>query len=75
MSRQATTKTPRYEHEQHKVSYMLILIILRQIYDAPKGFLTARDLGANIARALKVSTCKQTRWLDIIARLSTEKVC
>ena len=58
MSRRATTKTPRYEHEQHKVSYMLILIILRQLYDAPKGFLTARDLGANIARALKVSTCK-----------------
>ena len=25
---------------------------------APQGFLTARGLGANIARALKVSTCK-----------------
>ena len=24
---------------------------------APKGFLTARDLGANIVRALKLSIC------------------
>ena len=31
-------------------------------------FLTAGDLGANIAQALKVSTCKQTWRLDTIAQ-------
>ena len=36
--------------------------------DSKVYFLTARDLAANIARALKVSTCKQTWRLDTIAQ-------
>lgn len=28
---------------------------------APKGFLAARDLGTNVARALKRSTCKRNK--------------
>ena len=45
------------------------------VKEAPQGFLTARDLGANIARALQVSTCKQIWRLDTISRLLSEKVC
>ena len=37
--------------------------------------MAARDLGANIARALKVSSCKKTWRLDTIAQLSSEMVC
>ena len=49
--------------------------MLFSVKEAPQGFLTARDLGMNIARALKVSTCKQTWRLNTIARLLSEKEC
>ena len=40
------------------------------------GFLTARDLGTNIARALKkCQQAKQTWRPDTIVRLFSEKVC
>ena len=36
----------------------MFLIGLPPFKEAPEGFLTAQDLGANMLQALKVSTCK-----------------
>ena len=58
------------------IIHQYILSLTRMIFkEAPQGFLIARDLGANIARALQVSTCKQIWRLDTISRLLSEKVC
>lgn len=46
--------------------YWQLFFLGNHLKEVPYGFLTARDLGANIARVLRVLTCKNNKIILII---------